>query len=225
MSSEENESPYLSARFQHDSQVTAANENARFWRRMAGFQMFGMLMCVAGVVWFSGQSHFIPYVVKVNDLGQLEAVDVADKALPADPRVIRSSIATFVTSVRMVTVDGTVQRAAVQKVFDFVQPGSPAMTKLNEFYRTDALNPGKRAVTETVEVEIVSVLPISEKTWRIEWSETVRTRQGALKSPPFHMTATVSIFLKTPTVSTTEKELRSNPLGIFVDDFSVARQS
>lgn len=98
--------------------------------------------------------------------------------------------------------------------------------KMNEWYgHTDEASPFKRAETETVSIEIVSVIPQSETAWRIEWTETTRTRDGAIKSSPERMAALVTVYLIPATSSTTEAEIRKNPLGLYVKDYSWSRQS
>jgi len=71
----------------------------------------------------------------------------------------------------------------------------------------------------------VSVIPQSETTWRIDWTETARSRDGTLKAPPARMAALVTIYLVPATSTTSEDQIRKNPLGVFVKDFSWSHQS
>jgi len=74
-----------------------------------------------------------------------------------------------------------------------------------------------------VSTEIKTALKQTNDTWQVEWIETVRDRQGEIKTPPFTMRALVSVYIAQTTPSTTDQQLRDNPLGIFVRDFSWSR--
>ena len=82
----------------------------------------------------------------------------------------------------------------------------------------------KRAAKETVSIEIASVLPQTPETWQVDWVETSRDRQGILKGQPFRMRALVTVYVAEPTASTSEEQVRNNPIGLYVRDFSWAKQ-
>ena len=86
-------------------------------------------------------------------------------------------------------------------------------------------SPFRRAAKETVSTEIVSVIPQTPDTWQVDWIETVRDRQGILKGQPYRMRALVTVYTVPATPQTTEEQVRNNPLGIYVRDFSWSRQS
>lgn len=81
-------------------------------------------------------------------------------------------------------------------------------------------SPFKRATKEMVSVEIKSVLPQTPDTWQVEWTETTRDRQGVMKGQPVNMRALVNVYTIETTSQTTDEQLRNNPLGIYVRDFS-----
>jgi type IV secretion system protein VirB5 len=74
------------------------------------------------------------------------------------------------------------------------------------------------------ELEIVSVLPQTPDTWQVDWMETVRDRQGVAKGLPHRMRALVTVFVVHATARTSEEEIRNNPLGIHVRDYSWSKQ-
>jgi type IV secretion system protein TrbF len=109
------------------------------------------------------------------------------------------------------------QRKAIERVYNRVAYGSEAVKVVNEFYRNDP--PQKRMERETVSVDVESVLPTTEKTYEIEWSETVRDFQGEVKSQN-HWKGSVTVSVNPPT---DEQLVRMNPLGIYVTNISWAR--
>jgi type IV secretion system protein VirB5 len=70
----------------------------------------------------------------------------------------------------------------------------------------------------------VSVIPQTPDTWQVDWVETVRDRQGVMKTQPARMRALVTVYTVPSTPQTTEEQVRNNPLGIYVRDFSWSRQ-
>jgi type IV secretion system protein VirB5 len=137
--------------------------------------------------------------------------------------VIRSTVTSFISDARLVTPDGTLQRGAVLRVYAVLATGDPATAKMNEWLNgTPNANPFKRAETEMVSVEIKSVMPQTDTTWQVDWVETVRDRKGVTVAEPSRMRALVTVYLVPPT---TEEQMRKNPLGIFVRDFSWTKLS
>jgi type IV secretory pathway TrbF-like protein len=82
--------------------------------------------------------------------------------------------------------------------------------------REDSHNPFKRAEFETVAVEVQSVLPLTGATWRLEWLETVRDREGHATGHAT-WTATVTVSVQTPT---DEKSLLQNPTGLAIQSLN-----
>ena len=80
----------------------------------------------------------------------------------------------------MVTTDAIAQRKAIDRVYAHIASGSHAQNFISEFYRSDP--PFKRAQTDTVAVEVKSVLPTSDRTYEVEWIETTRDLYGTIKS-------------------------------------------
>ncbi len=64
-------------------------------------------------------------------------------------------------------------------------------------------------------VAVESVLPLSGNTWRVEWREDRRTRQGALDSSQ-HWQATITIGINPPT---DDAAILVNPTGLYVESF------
>ena len=84
-------------------------------------------------------------------------------------------------------------------------------------------SPFKRAEREMVSVEIKTVIPQTPDTWQVEWVESSRDRQGSLKGPPVSWRALVTTYIAEVTPSTTDEQLRNNPLSIYVRDYSWSR--
>ena len=132
------------------------------------------------------------------------------------------AIADFVFNVRLVTSDGTYQQKAVQRVYAFLSPGDAAHQKLSELYNGDE-GAMQRSERESVAVEVSSVLAQSEDTYQVDWVEHLYEPDGTPKSD-FRMRALLRIYRRAPTRETREEDLRDNPFGLFVKDYSWGRQ-
>ena len=217
--------PYLNARREWNNHVGGVLSASRTWQVIGIVSLMIALVAVAGMIHIASQSKFVPYVVEVDRHGQVRAVQAADVAAPADQRVIHAALASFINDARLVTPDVSVQRDAIFRVYAMLAPDDPATAKMNEWFNgSEDASPFRRAAKETVSIEIASAIPQSEETWQVDWVETVRDRQGVMKGQPYRMRALLTIYLVAPTAATTEEQIRKNPLGIFVRDFSWSKQ-
>jgi type IV secretion system protein TrbF len=213
--------PYLDARRQWNSQVDRAFGSLHMWQLICLACLLIALASVAGITYFGSQTKFVPYVIEVDKLGEAVAVGPAQLAGPADPRVVRASLASFISSARLVTPDLDVQRRAVFGVFGMLKTKDPATVKMNEYMNgTPETSPFIRAAKITVNTDISSVLPISATSWQVDWQETTRDRDGGLIGKPVHMRAVLEIYILPPSTHARESDIQRNPLGIFVRDYN-----
>jgi len=221
----ENENPYLNARRTWNDHMGSVAASRNMWQILAILGFMIVLAAVGGIIHIGGQSKFVPYVVQVDKLGEAVAVTRADIATVADARVIHASVAAFITDLRMVTPDIALQRRAIFRAYAMLSPNDPATAKTNEWLNgTENSNPFKRAATETVSIEIISVIPQTPETWQVDWKESTYDRQGRLIAPPFEMRALLTIYSVGSTVNTREEQIRNNPLGIYINDFSWSKK-
>jgi type IV secretion system protein TrbF len=208
---------YLAARAEWNERYGSYIQQARFWRLAFFMSAAVSLMSVGGVVYIGSQSRLVPYIVEVNQLGDALAAERADVASTPDTRLIRAQLARWVSDTRTVYLDASAEQAIITEAYGMVDRQSPAYGDLNNYFRAD--DPFKRAQTQTVNVHITSVLPISQNTWRIEWDEETNSRDGSTQQTS-HWQATVTIALHPPEDSQT---VLINPTGLYVQNFSWAQ--
>jgi type IV secretion system protein TrbF len=219
------ENPYLAARRTWNEHVGGVVSSRQTWQVVGILSLLIALASVGGIIQVGSQSKFVPYVVEVDKLGQAAAVSEAQRAAPADQRVVHAAVASFVSDARLVSPDVALQRKAVFRVYSMLAPNDPATGKMNEWLNgSEDSSPFKRAAKEIVSIEILSVLPQTPDTWQVDWMETVRDRQGVAKGLPYRMRALVTVFVVHATPQTSEEEIRNNPLGIHVRDYSWSKQ-
>jgi type IV secretion system protein VirB5 len=212
--------PYLNARRSWNDHAGGLLASKRLWQAVALLCLTICVGAVGGIIHIGEQSKFIPYVVQVDSLGQAVTVSQADRAAPVDERVIHACIAAFVADARLVTPDVALQRAAIFRLYAFLSGKDPATQKMNEWLNGNPeANPLKRAAKETVSTEIISVIPQTPETWQVDWREYVHDRQGAPKEE-YVMRALLTYYVVRPDSNTTMEQIRRNPLGIYIRDFS-----
>src|SRR5262245_47220641 len=209
--------PYLLARREWDERYGSLITRAKNWRLMAVLCASIALFQTAGLIFLAMRSKVVPYVVAVDSLGRQVAAGVAEESSEADDRLKRAALFEWVGDLRLITADGVAQRKAIDRVYARIANGSQAMTVVNEFYRSDP--PQKRAETETVSVDVQSVLATSDRTYQVEWVETIRDLNGKVKSED-HWKGAFTIAINPPT---DERLIRTNPIGIYVTNASWTR--
>jgi len=202
--------PYLAARREWDERYGDLVTRARNWRTIAVLCTLIALIASGGMVWLSTKSRVVPFVVAIDHLGRPVASGIADQTSATDDRLKRASILNWVENVRTVTTDGVAQRKAIDHVYAQIANGSHAQAFISDYYRSDP--PQKRAETETVAVEVNSVLPTSDRTYEVDWIETSRDLYGTVKSTD-RWKGSFTIALDPPT---DERLARINPLGIYI---------
>lgn len=166
--------PYIAARHEWQLQfgdILKAKEN---WARLAFLTLITNIVLLAGLITVSLQSKTIPYIVKVDSLGNAVFAGSALKQSTINPLEINAFIRHYIVSSRSVIADPIVQKQNFSFVYAVSQ--APAINYLNAYYR--AHNPFENAKLATVEVQINSVLARSDKTWQIGWTEIARNLDG-----------------------------------------------
>ena len=204
---------YMAARREWNERYGTYIAQAHAWRLTAVASLAVAFVAVAGVAWIGAQNRVVPYVVETDKLGDARAISRADVAAPADPRLIRAGLARWISDVRTVYIDVAAERAVVNEAYAMVNRNAAAAQQLNDWFSNR--DPFKRAQTEIVGVSVESVLPISANTWRIEWREARRGRDGTAE-PPTEWQATITISISPPTDDAT---ILRNPIGLYVESF------
>ncbi|MDK2126636.1 VirB8/TrbF family protein [Parachitinimonas caeni] len=208
------DSPYLEARREWNERYGSYISQARNWRLCAIISCLTTLASVVGLAYIGAQNKIVPYVVQVDKNGVATASGAADKAQAADERVVKAYIGRFITDMRTVSPDLVAEKAGIERVYSMISNGSPALVKLNEHFQKN--NPFTIVANSMVAIEITSVLPITEKTWQVEWNEIIRDRRGELTANN-KMRASITIEVTPPK---DEKLLLVNPLGIYITDLN-----
>jgi type IV secretion system protein TrbF len=97
--------PYLDARRNWNSTVDRAFNQLHVFQLLCVVCLLIALAAVGGIVYIGSQSKIQPYLIEIDKLGEAVSVGAAASIGSADPRVVRSSLASFIASARLVTPD------------------------------------------------------------------------------------------------------------------------
>ena len=181
--------PYQSAAQVWDDRIGSARVQAKNWRRFMAFGCLTLAVLMAGgLVWRSAQSIVTPYVIEVDNAGQVRAVGEA--ATPYRPN--DAQIATTWALHRPGAL--AVHRPIVVRqnwldAYDYTTDKGAVV--LNEYARVN--DPFARIGKESVTVQITSVTRASDTSFNVRWTERFRQwRAGShrtLERRGFHRAA------------------------------------
>lgn len=207
--------PYQAAAQVWDERIGSSRVQAKNWRLMAFGCLSLALLMAGGLVWRSAQSIVTPYVIEVDQAGQVRAVGAAATPYePADAQ-IAFHLARFITDVRSLSIDPIVVRQNWLEAYDYTTDKGAAV--LNDYARTN--DPFSRIGQQSVAVQVHSVVRASDSSFQVRWTER-RYAHGEAAGVE-RWTAVVSVALQSPR---TEERLRRNPLGIYVNGLSWSRE-
>ena len=207
--------PYQRARQLWDQRIGSARVQAANWRLMAFGCLALAVIVTADDIRTHSRAMVTPFVVEVNHLGSVQAIAPAQAEVQPTDTEIAYFLAQFIERVRGLSVDPVVVRKAWLDAY--AQITSHAKPMLDAYARrTDSFGQiGKRAIT----VDVTSVVRASPSSFRVAWVEHPYQDGSAL--PAQHWTAILTVVIQTPH---TEAALRQNPLGIYIDAISWARE-
>jgi len=208
------ESPYINARREWNERYGGYVAQANNWRIAALGSMTVALVATAGLVWISGQHKVVPYAIEFNQHGEVIRVARADLAARPNMQQMQAALRSWIIGARTVYVDRRAQESIISTTYAMTMPDSAAYTTLATYHREN--DPYTRSARETVEIVVHAVVPVSEETWQIEWTETIKQRSGKVASAKqWQGTFTVAILPPTD-----ERQVMINPLGNYVKQFT-----
>ncbi len=210
---QEMDSPFIAARREWNERYGDYISHAKNWRLAAILSLVISSILAIGAMWLASQTKFVPYVVEVDKLGSEVAIARADRAtFTPDQRIIRAQLAQWISDARSVSSDPDAERTALTRVYSML--ATTAKPYLDEWYT--AHSPFDAGAKDTVSVTVDAVLPQSDKTYQLQWTEDERGLDGGHVSTT-HWVAQITVGLKPPS---DEATILRNPTGLYVTDLS-----
>lgn len=207
-------SPYLAARREWNERYGSYVAQANNWRLAALGMTVVAIIATGGLVAVSSQHKVVPYIVETNTHGEAMNVRRANVAARPTANQIKAALRQWVIGARTIYVDRRAQQVIVDGTYAMTMPESAAFQQLALFHREN--NPYQRSENEIVDITVNAVVPVSDETWQVEWTEIVRQRSGReVSNKQWQGTFTVTV-----APPTDERQIMVNPLGIYVRQFA-----
>lgn len=217
---EKKENPLFNAKNVYNARITELFSKYRFLQLLTIVSMLVTVISISGIIYIGSQSKFVPYIVEVNKLGETVVVGELRAGTIKDQRIIRAKVASFIKTLRTVSVDPALQRNFIFETYHSLQRGDPAINKANVFYKDKTTNPFELGKQINREVEIVSLLEMTPNTYQLDWKEKTFDKSGVLLYIKGYR-ALVTVYL-IPTAVESIDDLIKNPLGIYIKDYSIS---
>lgn len=212
--------PYITAQREWDERFAFHAATAqRFFRiGLAGLFVGGVGLGFG--IWAASRSEYVPYLVRVDDLGRTEAL-IQPETLEAWPAtVIKRELQVFIERSRSIPADRAVLERNLWRLYRFMRTDSQAYRVLSETYQAEGTNPVVRWNQESVFVRVTAVSFAGGNSWRVEWSERTRARQtGETLSEDRY----VGVLVLGPQAQVGREALEINPLGLMVENIDIQR--
>jgi type IV secretion system protein VirB5 len=164
-----------------------------------------------GLMTESGRTHTVTRIIRVNHLGQAQVVDpVTVSHVPGI--AIRHSLEQWIVHTHEVISDPRAEKHIVDEATAMVTQS--AQGPLNHWWKPR--NPMRKLQNETVNVQVTSAVPLSPRTYQIQWTQKTYTLSGRLEKVS-HWQGVIGY---TIIPATTSYAIQHNPLGIYVTHFA-----
>ncbi|MGB3272969.1 MAG: conjugal transfer protein TrbF [Xanthobacteraceae bacterium] len=212
------ENPYLAARQEWNERYGSYVKAASAWRIVGVTGMALAVIATSYALYQSTQVKLVPYIIEVDKLGSAVTAGFPQQIEYADARVVRATLAGFVSSFRSVSPDTAVQKQYIDRTYAMLRTADPATEKINSWFRENS--PFVKARTAIVSIEVSNVVALSNQSYQIDWAEIERDRRGKeLATRRFRGVATVVL-----TPPQDEQTIRLNPIGLYLRDFDWTAQ-
>jgi type IV secretion system protein VirB5 len=187
----------------------------RWWRNIVGGGV--LLMFIITFIFFVytvSLQRTVPVLVNVMQNGEAEYLGAVKqtKTIEVPEAAIQYQARRFINNLRSISTDPQVLYNNIEDCYAMVTvSGEKVMTK-----ELRADSPFEVVGKKRREVRIESTLKITDSTYQIDWNE-VTMETGMTSQSRARLRALVTVKL----LPTTDKTIQRNPLGIYIDSYSI----
>ncbi len=195
-------------------------DTGRSWQVAFYAALAVIAILVVSLAQLAVHSRVLVHVVEVDPLGRAVYAGPARELEDPEPYV-RHELSEFVIDLRTVVAD---KRALFRnRSRALIHATQAVRATLDRYFGDPANDPRRLALRFYREVHILSLLPLSETSWQIQWTETDYTRSHGRRIGRSSWTSVIEIKLvparERPSVSA------DNPLGLYVTNLTWSKTS
>lgn len=206
---------YLQARMEWDDRYGSARTQALNWRYLSFLLTGLLLLSLLGLIYLGTLPKQAVHVVEIDKLGQAAYVGragVSASQYQSTQASKKYHLKRFIEDVRSLPADTVVVKRQWEDAYALMTPA--AANVLSDYARKAP--PTERMKTERVTLQGITLIPISADSWSAEWEETVWNSRGGNNGTQKWK----GIFNLVYQEPDTEAQLRTNPIGMYIDSFS-----
>ncbi len=211
-----NDTPFNSNLQEFDEFIGESRKREKAWRAVAFVLLAFLILSLGAWLYMASLQKAVPYVIEVQPwgeskymgfIGQVEAggVSISDASW-------RYYLTKFIEDTRQISPDRDMTLKNLSEAYAMVtQTGSGVLTALIK--AEDAFT---KVGENRREIRLETLIRVTAKSWQADWVESVTSASGEELSA-VRKRGIYTVLQGEPD----EKQIRANPLGIFVDSFQI----
>jgi len=211
---------YIRGRAAWNDMYGSALDRTRKYRYTCIILASALLISVICISYIGSQSKIQPYVVEVGQGGNILGVAVPAQRNDLSTKIVQYFIEQFVINLRSITGDNIVEKKNMAEVYASINtsPSSNALRVVKSYIENN--NPFVLNSKQTKQIQIQSIMPISDKTYQISWNEISRTLEGTVITNDAY---TGQFTYQTGDVDSSNYQY--NPFGIYITDITWSKMN
>ena len=211
--------PYFAARQERQDRQLKLLSAGKLWRHIATLALLSNIALATGIVVMTKMRKETPFVLAVDKWGHTVPIG---RAQPVNIETyVQYHLKEFIRSARSISIDTYALEKGIKRAYTFVKKPSAAFNFLNEYY-TEFHKPFDRARELSIFIEDISVIRVSNFTFRARWSEITRAMSGHVISRERHWGEFTYRLLSPKRQDPEERDL--NPLAMKIEQITWAKE-
>jgi len=211
-----NETPFNSNLKEFDEFIGESRRREKAWRATSFVLLAFLVLSVVGWLYISSLQKTVPYVIEVQPWGESKYMGSIGQAEGGGISITDASwryyLTKFIEYTRQISPDRDMTLKNLSEAYAMVtQTGAGVLTSLikteDEFSK---IGSSRR------EIQLETLIRVTAKSWQADWVERVTSANGDEVSA-VRKRGIYTVLQGQPD----EKQIKSNPLGIFVDSFQI----
>lgn len=168
-------SQYFTARQERHERQLKLLAAGKLWRNISILTLLANIALAIGIVVITQMRKETPFVIAVDKWGY--TVPIGRSTPVTIETYVQFHLKDFIRAARSVSIDTFALEKSIKRAYTFVKKPSAAFNFLSEYYQ-EVQKPFEKAKELSVFVESISIIRISDHTFRARWSEVTRAISG-----------------------------------------------